>query len=217
MNRMNLALAGGATLALAGVATADLVGVSVTNLGDLGGGTNSYRVSVIFDAPDDQLLAVGGLPSVAALIFQSSSALINEASAFNGLIDEDRPNVLSAAWDSWLSVQGSAGIGNDTAFSPNFAGGDGATSVVNGTFFSETDGGYFDQNPGSVSGGVGSIDIAQFTLSGDFTFSGVVNWRDQSLPGGEFFSDQFSVTTVPAPGALALLGLAGLAVGRRRR
>jgi len=212
-----LALIGVSVLGVAGMANADYVSTTISNLGDLGGGSDTYRVFVNFDAPDDALLAVGGLPSVGGLSFSSTGALVN-SSLFGGLQDEDKPQPagISDAWDSWLSV-GDPSTQN-TSFSPGFAGGDGVSSVVNGSSFSETDGGYFDSDPTSVEGGVGALAIAQFTISGggDFTYSAVASWRDDTLPGGEFFNSVFSVTTVPAPGALALLGLAGFA-GRRRR
>ena len=215
MKAMNLAVAASA-FAVAGLAHADYVGASIVNLGDLGSGANTYQVVIEFDSMDDQLIAVGGLPTVGPLSFQSSSPLMNEAGGVNGLSFEDTPFPGAAAWDSWLTVDGDT-PGGDTQFSPGFAGGDGVASVVNGTSFSETDGGYFDSNPATVTGGTGTHVIAQFTLMGDFTYSGVVNWTDDTLPGGQFNSTAFSVTTVPAPGALALLGLAGLAAGRRRR
>jgi hypothetical protein len=57
--------------------------------------------------------------------------------------------------------------------------------------------------------------IAQFTIAAGEVgmYEGTVDWQGQ---GAGFTSDTFSVM-VPAPGAMALLGLAGLAGSRRRR
>lgn len=215
MNTRTFAFAGLAVCGLGSMAAADLVGVTVTNLGDLGAGVDTYNVSVEFDAPDDALLAVGGQSGGMPLAFSSANPLVND-SLLSGLALEDAPQDVptSAVYDSWLSISG-AGTG-DTQFSPGFAGGDGSSAMVAGTSFSDASGGYFDSNPGTVSGGVGSIVIAQFTVGGGFTFSGNVNWRNDTLPSGQFFSDSFSVTAVPAPAAFAFLGLAGLAARRRR-
>lgn len=211
-----IALAGVATLALGAVASADFVDVSVVNAGDLGAGADSYQIFANFDAVDDTLLAIGGLPGAAPLSFMSDSPLIQNAGAFDGLIQGDTTSILDGGGDSWVNI----GTGSDTSFSPGFAGGDGAISVINGTSFMEADGGYFDSNPGTPEGGVGSTIIAQFTLDlapGETaTYSGLVNWRDDSMPSGEFMSSFFSVT-IPGPGAVALLGLAGVVGSRRRR
>jgi len=214
--RTKIALAGAGVLALGAAANADFVDVSVVNAGDLGAGANSYQIFVNFDAVDDTLLAVGGLVGNAALEFTSDVPLIQNAGVFDGLIQGDTRSLLDAGGDSWVNI----GLASDTAFSPGFGGGDGALSVINGTSFSEADGGYFDQNPGTPEGGIGSTIIAQFTLDlapgQTATYSGLINWRDDSLPSGQFISSFFSVT-IPGPGALAVLGLAGLAGSRRRR
>jgi hypothetical protein len=87
--------------------------------------------------------------------------------------------------------------------------------VINGTsFIQEDNGGWFDFDPGTVENG-GEILIAQFTIAdgaGPVVFTGTVDYT----PGGEgdFVSEAFFI---PAPGAAALLGLAGLAGTRRRR
>ncbi|MFK7960439.1 MAG: hypothetical protein AB8G96_07925 [Phycisphaerales bacterium] len=218
--KKNLIIGAVASVAMASVASADVAGVSIMDLGNVTGapeGTNTWQVVVSFDALDDALLAVGGISGLAPLSFQSSSPLIQNSGAFNGLANGDVPSVLDAGGDSWVSM-GLDPLTSNTSFSPGFGGGDGASSVIMGSSFMETDGGYFDQNPGTVVGGVGDVVIAQFTLAAgeDFTYSGLVNWKDDTLPSGEFFSTEFSVTTIPAPGALALLGVAGL-IGRRRR
>ena len=93
---------------------------------------------------------------------------------------------------------------------------DGNGQVINGSsFIWENNGGYFDSDPGSGAFDTGSgILIAQLTVASgeDITFGGTASFNSAA---GELSFASFSVTTVPAPGALALLGLAGL--GRRRR
>ena len=211
----------GGVFAVAGAASADLVDVTIVNAGNLtGDGTSTtYQVYANFDAVDDQLLAVGGLPGVGALEFSADSALIQNAGAFDGLRFGDTPNIFDAGGDSWVSV-GDPSTHN-TSFSPGF-GGDptGNASVISGSSFSEANGGYFDENPGTIEGGAGSLIIAQFTLANEssWSYTGLINWSDDTLPSGEFNSTAFAVAVaIPAPGAVALLGLAGLAGTRRRR
>ena len=213
------AIAGLGAIAAAGVAGADYTGVTLVEVGEILPGTTTYRIFANFDAIDDRFLAVNGdanFGDAGALRFQSTADLVQDAGAFNGTAFGDRPNLfdLNGA-DSWVSIGiNMAGNGSDTAFSPGFLGGDGASSVIVGSFFEQLDnGGYFDQNPATVEGD-GAI-LAQFTLptGAEWSYQGVVSWADSS--GGPF-SNTFSVV-VPAPGAVALLGLAGLAGTRRRR
>ena len=207
-----LAVAGLGTLAFAGLASADFVNVTVENLGDIGGGVNTWRVYANFDSPTDTLLAISGNDTVAPLVFTSldGDALVN-SSPLGGLIQEDIPFPISDAWDSWVTIGDTAT--QNTAFSPGFLGGDGLRSVINGTSFTQLDnGGYFDQNPGTPEQG-GSILIAQFTVA-NFSYGGTADW--QAAGAGVVNSEFFVTTGVPAPGALALLGLAGFAARRRR-
>ena len=210
-------LAGFGTLVAASAASAALTGASVTSMGDIGGGVDTWRVYIEFDNPADNLLAISGNAAVAALQFQSldGDALVNEVPGLNGTRFEDTPFPTAAAYDSWVTL-GETGA-SDTSFSPSFLGDvSGALSVINGTSFSQADnGGYFDQNPGTPDGSGGSALIAQFTVA-NFTYSGTI---DYTLGGAGSEQGTFSVTTVPvpAPGAMALLGLAGLAARRRRR
>ena len=71
-----------------------------------------------------------------------------------------------------------------------------------------TNGGWFDANPGTPETGE-SLLIAQFTVE-DFMFSATADWQGLA-PGAT--SSGFMVSTVPAPGTLALLALGASSPG----
>ena len=107
--------------------------------------------------------------------------------------------------------------GNDTDYTPGFAGAAGGLNVIKGNALNEVDGLVFDSDPTTPIFGPDVV-LAQFTLpeGNGFRLEGIVAW----LPpggGGDFIVSVFKVNNIPAPGALALLGLAGLAGARRRR
>jgi len=208
-----LALAGLGSLAVAGAASASFSGAVIESLGELTPGVTTYRVYVDYSNPADKLLAISGNAAVSALSFTADSPLVN-ASLFAGLAQEDfyQPFPISQNWDSYVIIGSTAT--HNTQMSPGFLGGNGVTSVIQGSSFSQANnGGYFDSNPGTPEQG-GHILIAQFSLAtgSNFTYCGTAD----SSQGGQLNNDAFCVTTVPAPGALALLGLAGLASRRRR-
>ena len=130
--------------------------------------------------------------------------------------------------DSFVTIGGFAqdtimpeqapGAGSGTGLDPNFGG--------NGASMPGTDAGWYNSSPPSLNGQVGDVPgpnggtklgvfVGRFSFDGDFTLvdSTLETTWNQGLgtPGL-----QAGFTVVPAPGALALLGLAGLA-GRRRR
>jgi MYXO-CTERM domain-containing protein len=124
----------------------------------------------------------------------------------------------SLQWDSWGDIQ----MSPDLSFSPGFpnvyAAGGGDNVIDN------NDLAWFDGDPGTPEMEVdGRIRIAQLTWTYaaqpdyDATFKVSVQYGDASQERYvEFEGGGFSVLGVPSPGALALLGLAGL-IGRRRR
>ena len=132
--------------------------------------------------------------------------------------------------DSFVTVGGFAqdtilpeqvpGAGAGTGLDPNFGG-------TNGIYPGEN-AGWFNSSPPNLNGQVGQVAdssgssfrlgvlIGRFVSPGDFDLSGStleVTWNQGLGTGGQ--QGQF-IVNIPAPGALALLGLAGLA-GRRRR
>ncbi len=109
------------------------------------------------------------------------------------------------------------GAGSGSGLDPNFGGNNAAAPGV--------DAGWYNGSPPSLNGAVMTYDngimgtfIGRFSSQGgEFSLAGTVfeaTWNQGlGTPGQQ---QQFTVMEVPAPGAMALLGLAGLA-GRRRR
>lgn len=109
-----------------------------------------------------------------------------------------------------FSAKGAAGVGGvffAELFSVNAAGGVTQSEILGGApiFFSDTYQTYsFDTTAAlDVSGGL-TVQFGAITGAEPASFS-------------EFYIDDISVSFVPAPGALALLGLGGLVTTRRRR
>ena len=212
MNSLRLSAA---ALIVSGSAFADFGSASYT-VESAVAGYDTYKIFLNFTSPADKLLAINGdVAGGYSAISYEGGELYN--ALFAGVLSDDTG--LYAAFpgmegDSYLTIGGQT----DTSFSPGFlAGNTGADgSVVNGSSFSwENNGGYFDSDPGSGAFDSGSgILVAQLTVASgeDITFGGTASYNSEA---GDLTFASFSVTTVPAPGALALLGLAGL--GRRRR
>ncbi len=204
-----------AALIVSGSAFADFGSASYT-VESAVAGYDTYKIFLNFTSPADKLLAINGdVAGGYSAISYEGGELYN--ALFAGVLADD--NGQYAAFpgmegDSYFTIGGQT----DTSFSPGFlAGNTGADgSVVNGSSFTwENNGGYFDSDPGSGAFDTGSgILVAQLTVASgeDITFGGTASYNSEA---GDLTFASFSVTTVPAPGALALLGLAGL--GRRRR
>ena len=216
-----LALAGVAgSFIMTGSATAGLTGVSfaVVDLGAVGGTT--YRFYADFDDPTDQLLAVSGNQNVAGFLMTTTTVLMNDGGPFAGTKNEDFV-FLGAAWDSWVTIGASTFGTNDTDYSPGFLGSDGVSAVIVGSTLSQADnGGWFDSNPSTAENG-GTVLIAQFTVMdesdgtrGEINMTGTIDYNPAGNPPA---SSEFFTIRTPAPGVLALLGIAGLAGTRRRR
>ena len=118
--------------------------------------------------------------------------------------------------DSWVTIGEGDANGGETQFSPGFLEGQGDAfgALISGDGFLQADnGGYFDSNPSTSVEGT-SILVAQFTFAEGTTWT-YTGTSDFNAGGTDLTNAAFSVSNIPAPGALALLGLAGL--GRRRR
>ena len=226
-----------AGLAVSGAASATFTSFVVTSANVTNSGQNLtvYSVFARFDGATDTLLncfnlgAVGG-SSLTGFWHKDNSdyngGVLSQAygtwnPVLTGSVTLNRP------FDSYLTVGGQASGTNTTNADPSWVSGGNADARSwnradlpnNGTL------GWFNSNPPNLQGRVGTapntatdVRIGQFVLSqGDSaarTYTLTVGYNN----GVAGSSVQFATGTfsLPAPGAVALLGLAGLA-GRRRR
>ena len=220
------------SLALAVSASGQYLGASIEEI-DLGApdGFVTYRVVAHF-AGKDTFLAWGAVAGVAELHFFTGNDvnLLNGDGALDGLKFGDFAGFSNVEYDSWLTVGATGLAGNNTNYTPGFAGSDGVTALLTNmtNSFWETDGLVFNADPGNPVLGPDVV-MAQFTIPGipggkpgdkghnGFRLDGIVAWVFPGK-GNDFEISTFDVANiVPAPGAMALLGLAGLVGTRRRR
>lgn len=233
----------GCTLALAGQAQAIYLGMNVEKYAVVNiGGINHdvWRVYVNFSNPGDQLISVGGTPNLGPLTVQSRNALDNGAGSafFNHGLGTDRPPSQvdinanpTLAWDSFytigLTVADQGPFGDTMAIAPG-------TPSLTGTTLSIPNGGWYAtptivvppemNNPQTLAGFAGDGDLASRVIAMQLTtVSGgnvrgtvVLSFRDANNVDGTTIGGQ-TFNSFPAPGALALLGVAGVIGSRRRR
>jgi len=131
---------------------------------------------------------------------------------------------LNRPFDSFLTIGGNATATNTTNADPSWTGTASwnRPDVPNGLNV-----GWFNSNPPNIQGRVGqtgntadSVRLGQFVVDAGAdigTFNLKIGYNN-GVAGSpvQFAESTFTLGAVPAPGAIALLGLAGLA-GRRRR
>ena len=202
-----------AVLGVTAMASADFVGASYTEE-VINPGEVTYKIFLNYDNPLDKQLAVSGNANFSALQLTASSDLIQKHLV--PAVPADVPGALAQPGDSWVTIGEGDANGGETQFSPGFLEGQGDAfgALISGDGFLQADnGGYFDSNPSTAVEGT-SILIAQFTFAAGSTWT-YTGTSDFNANGTDLTNAAFSVSNIPAPGALALLGLAGL--GRRRR
>ena len=125
------------------------------------------------------------------------------------------PFVPSMEWDSYVSIGALYQDGNPFGSNNlNNIGVDWASWEGGGDLV--TDNGSWFVTPDDAQGGElnGQVFIGQFTIDGG-DIVGQVNLQGKDADGNTW--NEIGASWVPAPGALALLGLAGVAGRRRRR
>lgn len=211
-------------LTLAGLAQATpFQGFHIESLGDMGYG-ETYRMYVNIDA-GTRIDAVFG-NSVGNMSIGTQSGMSFYQNALGGptstaINSAFFPLASSLEWDSYVSI--GALYANGYPFSENKLLDIGIDwAQFNAGNAIDTDNGSWFVTPVDVQGEElgGMVFIGQFTVVGG-TGDGYADLTGQvSLQGKDTAGDtwqELGVTWVPAPGALALLGFAGLAGRRRRR
>ena len=233
--RTSMILGSGVAMMLAAGAAADITGaitvdysVSVEDFGGAAVNVNVSDLYLLSDDGADVALNVYNLTladTAQVNYFQSITGTGWTPTNLGGIFDT--PALRLA--DSFVTIGGftqdtllpeqSPGAGAGTGLDPNFGG--------NNAAMPGTDAGWYNGSPPSLNGLVGDVPDAQgslgslgvligrFAYDGDFSLEGStleVTWNQGLGTPGQ----QAGFTVAPAPGALALLGLAGIA-GRRRR
>ena len=234
--RISTLLGAGLATIVAGAATAEITGAYVVNYqvtaADFDGNDVSVFVQDLYLSSDDGAdvalnvfnYSAGG--NAASSYFQSFTGTGWQPTNLGGPFDA--PALRLA--DSFVTIGGFAldtiapeqapGAGSGTGLDPNFGG--------NGAAAPGALAGWYNGSPPSLNGQVGAVP----EFSGDLIGLGVLVGRfttteaGSDLQGGTLEvtwnqglgtpGQQAGFTIAPAPGALALLGLAGIA-GRRRR
>jgi hypothetical protein len=230
-------------LAVSGVASAAFTGYTLTCTNVTNSGVNLIRIELFanFNGPTDTVLNVFNFQAQGgwgAHLDAASGFWHKDNSDYNGGVLSQQhgtwaPQLTGSAtlnrpFDSYLLIGGSASATNTTNADPSWglagAGGWNQAQIPTTDLTNANSLGWFNSSPPNFQGRVGvgantatQVKLAQFVLSqGDTAFRSytIRTAYNNGQGGGVVFAD--GSFTCPTPGAIALLGLAGLA-GRRRR
>ena len=218
MKRTNVVLGAACSLIFAGVAQASpYQGISIDSLGDMGSG-ETYRMYINMDS-GTRVDAIFG-NSAAELSINTASGMSFYQNALGGPTSTSInsaffPLAPSLEWDSYVSI--GALYSNGSPFGNNALLDIGIdwTSFNSGGELATDNGSWFVTPADPQGESDGMVFIGQFTLVGGTGLIGQLSLQGKDADGVTF--QELGVTWVPAPGAMALLGLAGLAGRRRRR
>ena len=206
--KMITAIAVAMTAAVSATTHADFVGFegedSINSQGN-----NVVKMYAIFDDANNVLLNIYN--SEISGNFIQNDVQAGAGGTWSPNASLDIPNFSDSDNDSYVTIGygvGTEAASNQTGLDPNFGTGIGGTIPVNA--------GWFNGNPTTVISG-DRILIGQFVFSSelaDFQFIGNVGFKSNATNTDVLFGS--GSWSIPAPGALALLGLGGL-VARSRR
>ena len=220
----NFILASATALLLTGAASAEFIGFDGTfEVND--DGNNVVQMFAVFDNADAVVLNVfnADISTGGGAEFIHSDVQVAAGGTWNPTASLDIPGFADSSNDSYVTMGygvGAAAATNGTALDPGFGSGLGG-SIPAGA-------GWYNGNPNNeqvvsaFGGGRDGISgyavmIGQFVWNGDnsscFEFIAEIGSNTGAGTDVEFGSD---ILFCPTPGALALLGLGGLATRRRR-
>ena len=238
-------IAAGLGLAVSGVASAAFVNYTVVATNVTSGGQNltRYELFANFNGATDTVLNVFNLALVSTNEADAYGGFWHkDNSDYNGGVLSTQygtwaPQLTGSAtanrpFDSFLLIGGNPTGTNTTNADPSWNSGGSGSHAGSASGWSRADLvnnptiGWFNSSPPNNQGRVGiapntatAVKLGQFVLSQSETSFRTFSLRtafNNGAGGGVVFADGTFTLGVPAPGAIALLGLAGLA-GRRRR
>ena len=232
-------------LAVSGVASAAFTGYTVTSTDVTSGGLSlvRYELFAVFNGPTDTVLNVFNFQAQggwASHVDAASGFWHKDNSDYNGGVLSQvygtwAPQLtgsptLNRPFDSYLTIGGIASATNTTNVDPSWPASGGGGNRAD--FPLENSIGWFNSSPPNLQGRVGNspsggpgfaavptggVRLGQFVLSANDsafrTYTLRTAWNN-GQGGGVIFSD--GTFNLPAPGAIALLGLAGLTRRSRR-
>jgi hypothetical protein len=205
------------------LASADVSGIEIDSLGNMGNG-ETYRMYAVLGV-GERVDAVFG-NSAGQLVIGTAEGMSFYQDGYGGPTSTSCNSDFfllapSLEWDTYVTI--GALYANGTPFSNNALLDIGIDwSVFNAGGAIDTDNGSWFVTPADAQGDelLGRVLIGQFTVIGGTgdgyaDLVGSVNFQGKDANGDTY--QTYGVNWIPAPGALALLGLAGLAGRRRRR
>ena len=224
----NFVLGTAATTALATAASADFIGFdgAVSQVGDY----TVIKMYAVYDAADIALNVFDAeIVTKDAGGFNQSDVQIGAGGTWAPNASLDIPGFADSAIDSFGTIGygvGAAAATNGTALDPTFLDATGGLGA-----YVPSGGGWYNGNPtseqvaGAVDGiGAYAVWVGQFAFANSrveaagsnnfFVFDAQMGSKDAA---GEVFFGGDAYIWTPAPGALALLGLGGVASRRRRK
>ena len=222
----NFILGSATALLLTSAASAEFIGFDgVVSINDAG--NNVVQMYAVYDNDSAVVLNVfeSDISAGAAgdILFNQSDVQMGAGGTWSPSASLDIPDFADSSNDSYVTIGygvGAAANTNGTALDTQWRGGGflGGTVPVGAGWYNS-----YPPNEQVASAFAGGIDglsgyavmVGQFVWSGDavFSFEATVGANAGAGSDFEFGSDLF---IIPAPGALALLGLGGLAARRRR-